>query len=135
MLLVASLAFVGDSPGIADESGLVAEGAKVERLADGFVFTEGPACRADGYVFFSDIPNSRIHSWSVDGELTTFRENSGRANGLYFDRKGNLLCCEGGARRLTSVSPTGEVEVLADEYEGKKLNSPNDLWIDPAGGI
>jgi gluconolactonase len=123
------------SPSLAADSGLIAEGASVTLLADGFVFTEGPACRADGCVFFSDIPNSRIHAWSVDGKLSTFRQDSGRANGLHFDRKGNLLCCEGGARRLTSVSPTGEVEVLADEYEGKKLNSPNDLWIDPSGGV
>ena len=117
----------------ADE--LVAPGAKVEKLADGFSFTEGPACDAKGNVFFSDIPNERIHQWSLDGKLTTFRDNSGRANGLYFDRDGNLLACEGGSRRLTSISPDGRVTVLADGYQGKKLNSPNDLWIDPKGGV
>jgi gluconolactonase len=67
--------------------------------------------------------------------LSTFREQSGRANGLYFDRQGNLLACEGGNRRLTSISPEGEVKVLADSYDGKPLNSPNDLWIDPRGGV
>ena len=114
---------------------LVAPGAKVEPLARGFVFTEGPACDAKGNVYFTDIPNARIHKWSVDGKLTTFRENSGRANGLYFDREGNLLACEGGNRRLVSISPDGKVTVLADNYNGKKLNSPNDLWIDPNGGV
>ncbi|MHC4178734.1 MAG: SMP-30/gluconolactonase/LRE family protein [Planctomycetota bacterium] len=123
------------SPVAAPAVELVAPGAKVERLADGFVFTEGPACDAKGNVYFTDIPNERIHKWSVDGKLTTFRENTGRANGLYFDRKGNLLACEGGNRRLTSISPNGKVTVLADSYNGKKLNSPNDLWIDPNGGV
>jgi len=113
----------------------VAPGAKVERLAGGFAFTEGPACDAQGNIYFSDIPNERIHKWSVEGKLTTFRENTGRANGLYFDRDGNLLACEGGNSRLTSIAPDGEVTVLVDSYQGKKLNSPNDLWIDPQGGV
>jgi len=65
----------------ADE--LVAAGAKVEKLADGFSFTEGPARDAQGNVYFSDIPNARIHKWSLDGKLSTFRENSGGANGLF----------------------------------------------------
>ncbi|MFO7906767.1 MAG: SMP-30/gluconolactonase/LRE family protein [Planctomycetota bacterium] len=119
--------------GLAEE--LVAPGASVEKLADGFEFTEGPACDADGNIYFTDIPNERIHKWSVEGELTTFRENSGGANGLYFDDEGNLLVCEGGNRRVTSITPDGEVTVLADSYQGKKLNSPNDLWIDPRGGV
>lgn len=114
---------------------LIAPGAMVEKLAGGFAFTEGPACDAEGNLYFSDIPNERIHKWSVDGKLTTFREDSGRANGLFFDKRGNLLACEGGNRRLTSIAPDGKVTVLADSYEGKKLNSPNDLWIDPKGGV
>jgi len=114
---------------------LVASGAKVEQLADGFSFTEGPARDARGNIYFTDIPNARIHNWSLDGKLSTFRENSGGANGLFFDRAGNLLACEGGNRRVTSIAPDGEVTVLADSYDGKKLNSPNDLWIDPKGGV
>jgi gluconolactonase len=114
---------------------VVAEGAKVEKLADGFRFTEGPAADAKGNIFFTDIPNNRIHKWSLDGKLSTFRENSGGANGLYFDKKGNLLACEGGGRRLVSITPKGEVTVLADKYQDKKFNSLNDLWIDPKGGI
>ncbi len=119
----------------AEDAPLVADGAKVERLADGFAFTEGPACDAEGNVFFTDIPAAKIHRWSTDGELTTFRTDSGGANGLYFDRDGNLLCCEGAARQLTRVTPDGTVTVLADKYDGKRVNSPNDLWIDPEGGV
>lgn len=127
--------FIGGAAAQALASELVAPGAKVELLAGGFTFTEGPACDAEGNVYFTDIPNERIHKWSVDGKLTTFRENSGKANGLYFDREGNLLACEGGNRRLTSISPGGKVTVLADSFQGKKLNSPNDLWVDPKGGV
>ncbi len=114
---------------------LVAAGAEVEKLAGGFEFTEGPAGDSEGNVFFTDIPANRIHRWSLDGELSTFRENTGRANGLYFDREGYLLACEGGNRRITSIAASGEVTVLADSFDGKKLNSPNDLWIHPQGGV
>ena len=114
---------------------VVAAGAKVEKLAGGFKFTEGPTVDAAGNIFFSDIPNNRIHKWSVDGRLTTFRENSGGANGLYFDRGGSLLACAGGIRQLVSIDASGKVTVLADKYGNKRLNSPNDLWIDPKGGI
>jgi len=119
----------------AGNQSVVAPGASVEKLAGGFAFTEGPAADAEGNVLFTDIPNERIHKWSLGGELSTFRENSGRANGLFFDRKGNLLACEGGRRRLVSISPQGEVTVLAAHYEGKRFNSPNDLWIAPDGGV
>ena len=119
---------------------VVANGAKVEKLAGGFSFTEGPAADADGNIFFTDIPNNRIHKWSLEGKplggkLSTFRENSGGANGLYFDKNGNLLVCEGGGRRLVSITAKGEVTVLADKYQDKKFNSLNDLWPDSKGGI
>ncbi|MFC2112498.1 SMP-30/gluconolactonase/LRE family protein [Bacteroidota bacterium] len=116
-------------------SSLVAEGAKVEKLAGGFEFTEGPAVDRQGNIYFTDIPNSRIHKWSTDGQVSTFMEDTRRSNGLMFDRDVNLLACEGGGRRLVSIDPKGEVTVLAEEYNGKKFNSPNDLWIDPNGGI
>jgi len=117
------------------QSDLVADGAMVEKLAGGFIFTEGPAVDAHGNVFFSDIRNNRVHKWSADGKLSTFRENSGGTNGNFFDRQGNLIGCEGTARRITSTTPEGKVTALVDAYQGKKLNSPNDLWIDPDGGI
>jgi len=115
---------------------VVAEGAKVVKLPGQFRFTEGPAVDAKGNVFFTDIPNNRIHKWSVaDEKMSVWRADSGGANGLFFDRKGNLLACEGNRGRVTSISSKGEVVVLADKYGGKRFNKPNDLWIDPAGGV
>jgi len=114
---------------------IVAPGAEMQKLADGFSFTEGPAEDADGNIYFTDIPNNRIHKWTIGAGLSTFREDSGGANGLFFDSKGTLLACEGGGRRLVSISLDGKVRVLATQYEGKKLNSPNDLWPDLKGGI
>lgn len=115
--------------------GLIAHLAKPELIADTFQFTEGPASDRAGNLYFTDIQTSRIYVWSIDQNLATFRDPSGRANGLRFDAVGNLLACEGASRRVTATSPEGEVSVLADRYNGKKLNSPNDLWVDPRGGI
>lgn len=119
----------------AGKPALVAEGAKLEKLAGGFKFTEGPAADAAGDVFFSDIPNNRIHRWSATGGLSVFLENSGGANGLFFDKAGNLLACAGSDRRVVCIDPQGKLTVLADKYDNKRLNSPNDLWLDPKGGI
>lgn len=123
---------------LADEGmeNLVARGAEVQKLADGFAFTEGPACDANGDIYFTDIPSNRVLKWNVaDRKLTTVREQSNGANGLYVDSKGNLMMCEGGGRQISCMAPDGEITVLADDYKGKKLNSPNDLWIDPHGGV
>jgi len=130
------LLFVVAAAGCSDEKlNVVAFGAKVKKLADGFRFTEGPASDAQGNIFFTDIPNNRIHKWSLAGKLSTFRENSGGANGLFFDKAGNLLACEHANRRLVSIDPEGKVTILADRYKNKKFNSPNDLWLDPKEGI
>jgi gluconolactonase len=109
--------------------------AEVKRLADGMKFTEGPVADGKGNVYYSDIPNNRIMKW--DGKKNTiWRENSGGANGLKLDKDGNLVVCEGGGRRVTRISIADQkVTVLADSFEGKKLNSPNDLAIDSKGGI
>jgi len=122
-------------PGVDKQPPVVAPGAEAAKLAGGFAFTEGPAGDAAGNVFFSDIPNNRIHKWSADGKFSTFLENSGGANGLMFDGGGNLIACAGGSRQLVSIDPGGKVTVLAERYAGKKFNSPNDLWIDSKGGI
>ncbi len=119
----------------AEKISVVADGAKVEKLVGGFKFTEGPAADAEGNIFFTDIPNNRIHKWSLDGQLSTFRENSRGANGLFFDKAGNLLACEGGGRQLVSIDPNGQVTVLVDKYQDKRFNSLNDLCIDPKGGV
>jgi len=132
--LIVLLAVVAASYG-AQKASVIADGAKVEKLAGNFKFTEGPATDAQGNVYFSDIPNNRIHKWSLDGKLSTFREDSRGANGLFFDKAGNLIACEGGGRQLVSIDPKGKVTVLADKYQGKRFNSLNDLWIDPKGGV
>jgi len=118
-----------------EELSVVAAGAEVKKLAGGFRFTEGPAANAEGNIFFTDIPNNRIHKRSLDGKLSTFRENSGGANGLFFDKAGNLVVCEMGNGRLVSIDIDGKLTVLADKYDNKAFNSLNDLWIDPKGGI
>ena len=107
----------------------------VRKLAGGFKFTEGPAADAVGNIYFTDIPNSRIHKWFVDGKLTTFLENSEGANGLFFDAAGNLIACAGAAGKLVAIDMQGNRTTLAESYEGKPFNSPNDLWIDAKGGI
>ena len=122
--------------GAQENTRVVAAGAQVKKLAGDFAFTEGPAADAQGNVYFTDIPNNRILKWSIEADTpSTFLENSGGANGLYFDKAGNLLACQGGDRRIVSISPKGEVTVLAEKYEGRRFNSPNDLWIDPNGGV
>jgi gluconolactonase len=120
-----------------DASELTSPGAAVATLSESFRFTEGPACDPEGNVYFSDIPNNRVHLWNVEKkEMTTFLENSGGMNGLFWGADGWLYGCQGGERRLVRVHPdTKEVEVIADKYEGKRLNAVNDLWIDPKGGI
>jgi gluconolactonase len=122
-------------PVLAVERDLVAPGAKLEKLAGGFEFTEGPAADADGNVFFTDQPNDRIMKWSVDGKLSTFLQPSGRSNGTYFDRMGNLLACADEKNELWSIGPAGTATVLVKDFEGKLLDGPNDLWIRPDGGV
>ncbi|MDR0537204.1 MAG: SMP-30/gluconolactonase/LRE family protein [Tannerellaceae bacterium] len=114
---------------------LIAKGAKVEKLADGFAFTEGPAADRYGNVFFTDQPNDRIWKWSIKGELSLFAEKQGRANGLYFDKKGRLLSCSDLDNEIWSIGMDGQHDVLISGYDGKPFNGPNDLWQHPNGGI
>ena len=117
------------------EQGVVEPGAKLEKLAGDFKFTEGPAVDAAGNIFFTDQPNDRIMKWSVDAKLSTFMQPSGRSNGLYFDGKGNLLACADEKNQLWSIDPSGRATVLVRDYQGKLLNGPNDLWVAPGGGV
>src|SRR6266699_1988255 len=118
-----------------DPSPLIAPGARLEKLADEFKFTEGPTCDQDGNVFFTDQPNNRIMKWSVDGKLSTFLQPAGRANGMFFDAKGNLIACADEKTELWSITPDGQHTVLAREYEGKMLNGPNDVWVRSNGAL
>ena len=130
-----SIDFPPTEPADAAKTPIVLEGAKVELLATGFKFTEGPAVGPDGSIYFSDIPNERINRYDLASKtVSVFRENSGRANGLMFTPAGALYACEGGNRQLTRQLGD-EITVLADQFEGKKFNSPNDLDIDGKGGV
>jgi gluconolactonase len=106
-----------------------------EEVASGFQFTEGPAWHPEGFLIFSDIPANRIVKWTGPNKVETFREPSGNSNGLIFDTKGRLIACEHGNRRVSRTEPDGKVVTLADKYDGKRLNSPNDVVVKSDGNI
>ncbi|MFH5832901.1 SMP-30/gluconolactonase/LRE family protein [Halalkalibaculum sp. DA384] len=119
----------------AQNMSLAAENAELELLSDRFAFTEGPAADRKGNIFFTDQPNNHIWKYSIDGELTLYMDEAGRSNGMYFDHKGNLLTCADEKSQLWRINPDKTVEVLVDQFRGKRLNGPNDLWVDPKGGV
>ena len=113
----------------------IAPGAALQKLAGGFSFTEGPACDAQGNVYFTDQPNDRIWKWSVSGKLSLFLEPCGRSNGLCFDGAGNLWACADEKNQLWRISPAGKATVIVQNDGGKLLNGPNDVWLRPDGGV
>ena len=120
------------NPGLHD---LIAPDAAIERIAGGLWFTEGPVWR-DGALLFSDIPNKRIARWRrlPEGpELTTFAR--GMSNGLTLDRQGRVLAAEHEGRRVTRVADDGTRTVLAEQFQGKRLNSPNDIVVKSDGSV
>ena len=136
LLLHAFLGFsYGGSSGGADSVKVTATGAVPKQISSQFKFTEGPAVNKKGDVYFTDQPNDKIWKYDTDGNLSLYRDKTGRSNGLYFDKKGNLIACADEKNELWSISPKGKVTVLLTDFEGKRLNGPNDLWIDAKGGI
>jgi gluconolactonase len=114
---------------------LVPAGAKVEKLADGFAFTEGPAVDAAGNVYFTDQPNDRIMLWSVEGKLSEWMKPCGRSNGLCFDKDGKLWACADEKNELWIIDvATKDKTVAVKDFDGKLLNGPNDVWVTPTGG-
>ena len=111
--------------------------AAVERLWTGGRWVEGPVWFGDGrYLLFSDIPNERILRWVEEtGQVSVFRSPSGSANGNTRDRQGRLITCEQDGRRVTRTEIDGAITVLIDSYDGKRLNSPNDVVVHPDGSI
>jgi gluconolactonase len=126
---------------------IVADTARVEALANGFGFTEGPVWMNDGSLLFGDLPNNVIRKWTADGEVSVVRARSGYSdadkppgaamgsNGMALDSRGRLTICEPGNRRITRIEADGTVTVIADRYEGKRLNSPNDLVYKSDGSL
>jgi len=135
-LMMICITYAGSFGQIEDKKSIIARGAAVMKLGGGYSFTEGPAVDHAGNVYFTDQPNNKIIRWdAVTGEFRVFMDDSGRSNGMYFDRRGNLITCADMHNQLWSIDITGKQKVLIDNYKGKLLNGPNDLWIDPRGGI
>jgi gluconolactonase len=126
---------------------IVPAGARVERIAGGFQFLEGPVWHPDGYLLFSDPNANTMYRWDPEGRVSVYRAKSGYrgvdigeyhqpgSNGLTLDRQGRLTIDEHGNRRVTRLEPTGALTVLADRYQGKRLNSPNDLVYRSDGAL
>lgn len=114
---------------------IVAADAKIDRIATGFKFTEGPIWRPElNALWFSDIPRNSIHEW-CDGRVRTVRKPSRHANGNTLDHQGRLLTCEHSGRCVSRTEADGTVAILADMWDGKRLNSPNDLVVARDGSI
>jgi gluconolactonase len=135
-LLAIPLAGIGFSSFHTDKEQDVTEsGAKLEKLADGFSFTEGPTSDSDGNVFFTDQPNDRIMIWSVTDKLSVFLQPSGRSNGLSFDSKGILWSCADEKNEFWQIDNAKKISPVSLKYNSSVLNGPNDLWIASDGGI
>jgi gluconolactonase len=137
--LAAALALPGAAPAGAAEKPLIPPDAKVEKVVGDLKFSEGPAWNPAGYLLFEDVPRNRIMRLDPGDKVSIFREPSARSNGLAFDSEGRLVVCEGqgegGGRRVTRTEKDGRRVTLAERWQGKRLNSPNDLALDPEGRI
>jgi len=120
---------------IFDSLKLIGTKAKLIKVSGQFTFTEGPAVDKKGNIYFTDQPNDKIWKYDINGKLSMFMDKTGRSNGLYFDKNGNIISCADNKDELWRISPDKKVTVLLSNYEGHRLNGPNDLWIDAKGGI
>ena len=112
------------------------ECSEMQEVASGFQFTEGPVWNhKENYLLFSDIPASIIYRLEPGKATAPWRTPSGNSNGLTYDRQGRLVICEHGNRRVTRIEPGGSIVILATHYEGKRLNSPNDIVVRSDGSI
>jgi gluconolactonase len=115
---------------------VVGPGVTFEKLATGFLFTEGPLWHTrDQYLLFSDMPGDHLRRWSARDGVSTFRKPSNQSNGLAWDRQERLLACEHATSRLTRTEPDGRITIVASHYQGKELNSPNDVAVRSDGSI
>jgi sugar lactone lactonase YvrE len=109
---------------------------EVESVAGGYAYAEGPLWHPGGYLLFADSPRDRLHKWDPDSTtVTIFREPSGAATALGFDRQGRLLATEHKNRRISRTEPDGSIVTVVDHFEGKRLNSPNDFVVARDGTI
>lgn len=120
-----------------DPGGLISasQHGRLDTIKKGYSFTEGPAVDKQGNVFFTDQPNDRIYKWdAVTNNISLFLQGTGRSNGMAFDKEGNLIACADMHGELWKIKPDGSHEVLVNNYNGKLLNGPNDVWINPVTG-
>ncbi len=108
---------------------------RIDKVAAGYAFAEGPAWSPMGFLIFSDIPNNKLLQFMPGEAASVFRENSNGANGNRFDMQGRLYTCESHSRRVTRTDKKGKVEVLAERWQGKRLNAPNDLAVRKDGDV
>ena len=120
---------------MSDALDAILESKEAERLATGFVFTEGPLWHPDGYFYFVDVRASKLYRVTPGHAPEVLREQTGGGNGTTFDLQGRLVLCEGDNRRVTRTGADGSIEVLADRFEGKRLNRPNDVVCRSDGSI
>ena len=120
---------------MADDLAKIVESPQAERLATGFVFTEGPLWHPDGFYYFVDIRQSHLHRITPGKPAELVRADIGEGNGTTFDLQGRLVICEGGNRRVTRWTADGTSEVLMDRHEGKRLNRPNDVVCKSDGSL
>ena len=119
-----------------DVLNLVDADAQVENLGTGCQFTEGPVWNSEGrFLLFSDIPANQMKKWTPESGIIDFRVPSGKSNGLTYDRQGRLIACEHANRRVSRTEIDGEIVTIASHYEGKRLNSPNDVVVKSDGSI
>ena len=114
---------------------IISKNAQIEKPGDGYTFTEGPAVAADGKVYFTDQPNDRIYVWDEKKGISLWLEGTGRSNGMYFNKKGQLVTCADEKNQLAYFDENKKLHVIHEGFDGKHLNAPNDLWIHPDGGI
>jgi gluconolactonase len=115
---------------------VVGDSVAIEKLATGFLFTEGPLWHdRDQYLLFSDMPGDHMRKWSARDGVSTFRKPCAQSNGLAWDRQGRLIVCEHATSQLTRTEPDGRSTTLASHHDGKELNSPNDVVVKADGGI
>lgn len=132
-ITLAFMLFTGALTG--QECTIIAHDAALEKIGTGYAFTEGPAVAKDGSVYFTDQPNDRIYRWEEKGGITLWLEGTGRSNGLYVNADDKLVACADAQNRIILIDNNKEMKVLLEEFEGKHLNGPNDLWIAPNGDI
>jgi len=126
----------GQSSGVVfDVDSIVAPTGVLKLVSHQFSFTEGASVDRRGNVFFTDQPNNKIWEYDVKGRLSVYLDSAGRSNGMYFDPKGRLVTCADEQDQLWAIGPHRKVRVLLRDLGGKRLNGPNDLWIDAGGGI